>query len=486
MAIPNSPSLFYFLFCSLLLLSLENIFALEEKEAKEGHLLLHTHTLHLSSLFPDATCSSSVKELNTNDNDKASLKVVHKHGPCSQLFQGKAKAPTHAQILRADQSRVNSIQSRLTSKSTERVRTDATSIPAKSGTIIGSGNYIVTVGLGTPKKYLSLIFDTGSDLTWTQCQPCVGYCYSQKETIFDPIKSNSYSNISCTTAACSQLESATGSAPRCLKSSSTCIYGIQYGDQSYSVGYFSKDTLTLSKSDVIPNFLFGCGQNNRGLFGGAAGLIGLGRDKISIVEQTAQKYGRYFSYCLPKSSSSTGFLNFGKTRAKSKSIKYTPLFKPSLSGSFYALQLLGISVGGQNLSTPTSVYQSLGMIIDSGTVITRLPPTAYSALSAEFKKQMSQYKSTSAFSILDTCYDLSSYTTVKIPMISFFFGGGTTVDLDATGTLYTVKISQVCLAFAANEDDSYVSIYGNVQQKGFEVVYDVGGGKIGFKTASCS
>ncbi|KAL5546171.1 hypothetical protein UlMin_005858 [Ulmus minor] len=486
MAIPNSSSLLYFLFCSLLLLSLENSFALEEKEAQQGHRLPHTHTLHLSSLFPDSTCSSSVKELNTNDNDKASLKVVHKHGPCSQLFQGKAKAPTHAQILQADQSRVNSIQSRLTGKSTERVRTDATSIPAKSGSVIGSANYIVTVGLGTPKKYLSLVFDTGSDLTWTQCQPCASYCYSQKETIFDPAKSNSYANISCTTAACSQLESGTGNTPRCSKSSSTCIYGIQYGDQSYSVGYFSKDSLTLSNSDVIPNFLFGCGQNNRGLFRGAAGLIGLGRDKISIIEQTAQKYGRYFSYCLPKSSSSTGFLNFGNSGAKSKSIKYTPLSTLSATGSFYAIQLLGISVGGKKLSTPSSVYQSSGTIIDSGTVITRLPPTAYSALSAEFKKQMSQYKSTSALSILDTCYDLTGYTTVTIPTISFFFGGGSTVDLEGTGTLYATRISQVCLAFAANGDDSDVTIYGNVQQKGFEVVYDIGGGKIGFGTAGCS
>ncbi|KAL5559616.1 hypothetical protein UlMin_035827 [Ulmus minor] len=478
MAIPNTSSLLYFLFCSLLLFSLEKSFALEE--------ILHTHTFNLSSLFPDSTCSSSVKEANTNNNKKVSLKVVHKYGPCSQLFQGKAKAPTHAQILQADQSRVSSIHSRLTGKSNNRVRADATSIPAKSGSVVGSPNYIVTVGLGTPKNDLSLVFDTGSDLTWTQCQPCAKYCYRQKETIFDPNKSNSYANNSCTSATCSLLSSRTGTARGCLQSSSTCIYGVQYGDKSYSSGYFSKDTLTLSPSDVIPNFLFGCGQNNRGLFNGAAGLIGLGRGKISIVEQTAQKYGRYFSYCLPKTSSSTGFLNFGNTGAISKSIKYTPLSTLSQASSFYALQLLGISVGGQKLSTPVSVYQSSGMIIDSGTVITRLPPTAYSALSAEFKKQMSKYKFTSAYSIFDTCYDLSGYTTITIPKISFIFGGGTTVDIDSIGILYVLSSSQVCLAFAPNGADSEVAIFGNVQQNGFEVVYDIGGGKIGFGIAGCS
>ncbi|KAL5542996.1 hypothetical protein UlMin_010706 [Ulmus minor] len=482
MAIPNTSSPLYFLFCSLLLFC----FALEEKEAKQSHHLLRTHSLNLSALFPDSTCTSSVKEANTKDNKKVSLEVVHKHGPCSQLFQGKAKAPTHAQILQADQSRVSSIHSRLTGKSNNRVKADATSIPAKSGIVIGSGNYIVTVGIGTPKNDLSLVFDTGSDLTWTQCQPCAKYCYKQKETIFDPNKSNSYANISCTSATCSLLSSNKSTPRGCLQSSSPCIYGIQYLDKSYTMGYFSKDTLTLSPSDVIPNFLFGCGQNNGGLFAGAAGLLGLGRGKISIVEQTAKKYGRYFSYCLPTTSSYTGFLNFGNTGATSKSIKYTPLSTLSLSSSFYALQLLGISVGGQKLSTPASVYQSSGTIIDSGTVITRLPPTAYSALSAEFKKQMSKYKLTSAYAIFDTCYDLSGYMNITIPKISFIFGGGTTVDIDPIGILYVFSSSRVCLAFAPNKNDSDVAIFGNVQQKGFEVVYDIGGGKIGFGIAGCS
>jgi hypothetical protein len=88
--------------------------------------------------------------------------------------------------------------------------TDSTTIPAKDGSTVGSGNYIVTVGLGTPKKDLSLIFDTGSDITWTQCQPCARSCYKQKEQIFDPSQSTSYTNISCSSSICNSLTSATG------------------------------------------------------------------------------------------------------------------------------------------------------------------------------------------------------------------------------------------------------------------------------------
>ncbi|KAM0963665.1 hypothetical protein ACFX2A_023122 [Malus domestica] len=90
--------------------------------------------------------------------------------------------------------------------------------------------------LGSPKKMLSLIFDTGSDLTWTQCRPCAKSCYKQKEPIFNPATSSSYVNISCSSATCSELVSGTGNTPGCA--SSTCVYGIQYGDQSFSVEFF--------------------------------------------------------------------------------------------------------------------------------------------------------------------------------------------------------------------------------------------------------
>ncbi|TXG62301.1 hypothetical protein EZV62_013664 [Acer yangbiense] len=426
------------------------------------------------------------------DERKSSLKVVHKHGPCFQLNRdNKAKSPiSYAEILRLDQSRVDSIHSRLSSKNQSGSRsgniteTDASiNIPAKDGSVIGSPNYIVTVGLGTPKKDLSLVFDTGSDLTWTQCQPCAGSCYQQKETIFDPKDSQTYTNISCSSPLCDSLKSGTGNSPRCF--SSTCIYAIGYGDSSFSEGFFGMETLTLTPTDVFPNFLFGCGENNQGLFSGAAGLIGLGRDPISLVSQTAQKYSKIFSYCLPSSSSSTGHLTLGNGGGGvSNSVKFTPL--STRYQSLYGLDVTGISVGGQKLSIPASVFSSSGTIIDSGTVITRLPPTAYSSLKSAFQQQMSQYPTAPALSILDTCYDFSKYENITFPTISFSFNGDTDVEIDKTGIFVASKVTQVCLAFAPNRDDSDVAIFGNVQQKTMEVVYDVAGGRVGFASGGCS
>lgn len=368
---------------------------------------------------------------------------------------------------------------------TNRLNEKKASLPAQSGRALGSGNYIVTVGLGTPRKTLSLVFDTGSDLTWTQCEPCARSCYHQQDPKFNPKASSSYLNVSCDSNQCSQLSVTTGVNPGCATSTRTCIYGIKYGDQSFSVGYFSKDTLTLSATEVFPNFVFGCGQNNRGLFGMTAGIIGLGRDPLSIVSQTAPKYGKYFSYCLPSTSHSIGYLAFGISGSSSNT-QFTPFAQSSRGQSFYFIEILSIIVGGHQLPIDKSIFSTGGSIIDSGTVITRLPPTVYSTLSAEFRKQMTKYQTAPAFSILDTCYDIGNLTTITIPVVSFIFSGNVRVNIAPSGILIAVSSSTLCLAFAGNKADSSVSIFGNTQQKTFEITYDVTGERLGFRPGGCN
>ncbi|CAH8357451.1 unnamed protein product [Eruca vesicaria subsp. sativa] len=435
-----------------------------------------SHTIQLSSLFPSSSspCVLSSRASNT----KSSLHVTHRLGTCSSLTSDKATGPDHTEILRLDQGRVNSIHSKLSKKLTDRVRqSKSTALPAKDGSTFGSGNYVVSVGIGTPKRDQSLIFDTGSDLTWIQCQPCVQTCYSQKEPIFNPSSSSSYYNVSCSSAACSSLSSATGNSGSC--SASTCVYGIQYGDQSFSVGFLAKEKFTLTTSNVFDGIYFGCGENNQGLFTGVAGLLGLGRDNLSFPSQTATTYNKIFSYCLPSSASYTGHLTFGSTGI-SRSVKFTPISTITDGTSFYGVDIVAITVGDQKLAIPATVFTTPGALIDSGTVITRLPPKAYAALRNAFKARMSQYPSASGVSILDTCFDLSRFKTVTIPRVVFSFRGGAVVELGSTGVLYAISKSQVCLAFAGNSDDNNAAIFGNVQQQTLEVVYDGAGGRIGF------
>ncbi|KAF3321425.1 protein ASPARTIC PROTEASE IN GUARD CELL 2-like protein [Carex littledalei] len=435
------------------------------------------HTVSLNSLMPADSCSSPQEIKESSGPDDLRLQLVHRYSPCSPL--GLDENPTHEQILAQDQSRVDSIHRRAaTASNREKAYNPLNSleIPAHYGASIGTGNYFVSVGFGTPKKYFSVIFDTGSDVTWIQCKPCVSACYSQQDPIFDPTQSSTYRNISCSSNYCDQLDTRGCSG-------STCLYAVQYGDGSYTIGYYAQDTLTLTASDVVPNFRFGCGENNDGLFGKAAGLLGLGRDTTSFVSQTIEKYGGVFSYCLPATTTTTGYLSFG-TCSVPTNVKYTPLLTNEDTPTFYYLNLIGLSVGGKQLPVSSTVFSNAGTIIDSGTVITRLPSDAYSALRTAFRQAMSQYKTAPALSILDTCYDFTGHSSVTIPVISFIFSGST-VTLDAAGVFYTNTISQVCLAFTGNSDPSDFTIIGNVQQRKLNVVYDVSRKLVGFGPGTC-
>ncbi|CAH1443786.1 unnamed protein product [Lactuca virosa] len=455
-----------FLF-SLVVARSENV--LERSEDEIETISHHYHALKLSSFVSSSICSPSTN----GEKRRGSLEVVHKHGPCSKFSKDMVKPLTIDEIFSHDQSRVDSILNTVRKD----IQGSKTTLPAKSGRSIGTLNYIVTIGLGTPKNDFLLSFDTGSDLTWTQCQPCAGSCYSQQDPIFVPSSSSTYSNISCSSSECAQLDSA-----RC--SSSTCVYRVGYGDGSFTIGFFAKDKLTLSSEDVIDDFFFGCGQDNEGLFEGIAGLLGLGRDKFSIVLQSANKYGKVFSYCLPSVDSSTGFLTFGSSGIGSN-ISYTPL-SASQENTFYGLDLDAIYVKGNKLEISPTVFTTSGMIIDSGTVITRLPPTAYSALSEAFQAEMTQYPLTQGPRLFDTCYDFSNYENVTIPKISVVWSGNVNVEIPPQGILIPVSDEVYCFAFTANQDDSDLGIFGNTQQQTLEVVYDLTAGRIGFGPGGCS
>ncbi|CAN0916055.1 Protein ASPARTIC PROTEASE IN GUARD CELL 1 [Linum grandiflorum] len=117
-----------------------------------------------------------------------------------------------------------------------------------------------------------MVLDTGSDVNWIQCDPCT-HCYPQKDHIFNPSSSSSYSPLTCASALCSSLD------PHSCRSPNHCLYEVNYGDDSNSTGDFVTETLSFgSPYRSFPKIALGCGHDNQGYFVGAAGLLGLGGD----------------------------------------------------------------------------------------------------------------------------------------------------------------------------------------------------------------
>ncbi|TYI50828.1 hypothetical protein E1A91_D12G130600v1 [Gossypium mustelinum] len=352
-----------------------------------------------------------------------------------------------------------------------------------SGLAQGSGEYFTRLGVGTPPRYLYMVLDTGSDVIWVQCSPCKK-CYSQSDPIFDPTKSRSFSGIPCGSQLCRSLDSSGCNHRR------MCLYQVSYGDGSVTYGDFSTETLTF-RMNRIGRVALGCGHNNQGLFVGAAGLLGLGRGRLSFPTQTGRRLNRKFSYCLADRSASSkpSSLLFGDT-AIPRTAVFTPLLTNPKLDTFYYVQLLGISVGGTRVpKIRPSLFKmdrdgNGGVIIDSGTSVTRLTRPAYIALRNAFRLGSSNLKRAPAFSLFDTCYDFSGKTSVKVPTVVLHFRGAD-VSLPATNYLIPVDSSGTfCFAFAGTM--SGLSIIGNIQQQGFLVAYDLAGSRIGFKPNGCA
>ncbi|KAF6176521.1 hypothetical protein GIB67_007904 [Kingdonia uniflora] len=401
---------------------------------------------------------------------------------CSDTFKSWDEMLQNRLI--SDDVRVQSLQSRIKSVISNRIEEMAsTQIPVTSGVKVQTLNYIVTMKLGGRK--MTVILDTGSDITWVQCVPCVS-CYEQQDQLFNPNISRSYNTIMCDSPTCQSLQFATGNSGTCGTNQPTCNYVVNYGDGSFTQGELARERLNFGNT-VVKNFTFGCGHNNKGLFGGASGLMGLGRSSLSLISQTSNKFGGVFSYCLPSTETDTsGSLILGRTSSNYTPIVYTNMIHNPQLSTFYFLNLTSLTIGGVNIRTPG--FAMGGILIDSGTVITRLVPSVYKALKTEFLKQFSGYPSAPAFSILDTCFNLTGYEEVDIPTLKFEFEDFVHVAVDVSGMFYFVKTdaSQVCLALSSLSYEDEVGIIGNYQQKNLRVVYDTKASKLGFAKETCS
>ncbi|XP_060965678.1 aspartyl protease family protein At5g10770-like [Cannabis sativa] len=272
---------------------------------------------------------------------------------------------------------------------------------------------------------------------------------------------------------------------------------VSYGDGSYTSGEIGSEHLKLGTTPVN-GFVFGCGRNNKGLFGGASGLMGLGRSDLSLISQTDSLFKGVFSYCLPSSTepNASGSLVMGfdsSTYKNSTPILFTKMVQNPQLPTFYFLNMTGISVGGVALSLSNSSSNNSfgkgGILIDSGTVITRLAPSVYKIVKEEFVKQFSGFPSAPGFSILDTCFNLSGYDQINLPTLKMQFDGNAAeLSIDVTGVLYMVKTdaSQICLALASLAYEEEIGIIGNYQQKNQRVIYDTKGSKLGFAEEICS
>lgn len=439
---------------------------------------------HNSTATKTSTPSSSSAHHRSRNNP--SLALLHRDAVTGAKYLSRRHAVL--ELVARDKARAEYLVRRLSPTTYLPEEEDLGSQAVVSGLNDGSGEYYVRVGVGTPATGQYLVIDSGSDVIWVQCRPC-DQCYAQSDPIFDPSTSSSFSAVSCDSTICRTLP---GSSSSGCGDAGSCRYEVSYGDGSYTDGTLALETLTFGGA-IVHGVAIGCGHRNRGLFAGASGLLGLGWGAMSIVGQLGGAAGGAFSYCLAtrdpgSSNAAAGSLVLGRSEAVPEGAVWVPLVRNPQAPSFYYVGLAGIGVGEQRLPLQEGLFRLTddgagGVVMDTGTAVTRLPPDAYAALRDAFAVAVGGLPRAPPVSLFDTCYDLSAYTSVRVPTVSFYFDQGAALTLPARNLLVEVDGGVYCLAFAPSS--SGMSILGNIQQEGIQITVDSANGFVGFGPNTC-
>ncbi|XP_039140350.1 aspartic proteinase CDR1-like [Dioscorea cayenensis subsp. rotundata] len=208
--------------------------------------------------------------------------------------------------------------------------------------------YSLDTAIGTPWSPVTVSLDTGSDLTWVQCEPCSNCFVKILSPIFDPDFSTTYKAMNCEYQQCSAFDG-TAKIGCAIDGEWICLFDQEYMDDSIVQGFLSEDyfqfqgTNGTRKRSNSP-LKFGCVHASKGHFSPRDdGIMGMGRGKLSFISQL--NISR-FSHCLSMSRKSS-YISF-EDAAKLEG-ETVGLIQNMKNSSLYYVNLLAhIHIGWQS------------------------------------------------------------------------------------------------------------------------------------------
>ncbi|KAG8369349.1 hypothetical protein BUALT_Bualt14G0002100 [Buddleja alternifolia] len=265
-------------------------------------------------------------------------------------------------------------------------------------------------------------------------------------------------------------------------------------------------------------FQFSLPVLRQGLSAATAGLIGLGRTRISLQARLAStfKIRQKFALCIPSSGNNNGNMIIGQGNYKtpfeeiSKKLLTTPLIRNPVSTDMnevignltaeYFINVKSIRVGEKTLSlnkTLLSINKNTGA---GGTSIRTVRPytglhrSIYTALINEFVKAAAAKNITRVSSVapFGACFDsktiASSKTGPQVPIIDFVLQSNS-VYWRFYGSNSMVRVSDgvICLAFVDGETNltgpSTSIVVGGHQLENYLLEFDVASSRLGFSSS---
>nr|CAB3491137.1 unnamed protein product [Digitaria exilis] len=258
-----------------------------------------------------------------------------------------------------------------------------------SGNVYPIGHFYATMYIGEPAKPYFLDIDTGSSLTWIECDAGSGSCERCNKVPHPLYRPTPDKLVPCASPLCNALHQDLGTTNDCRDRPNQCDYDIAYLDGSGSRGVLLLDKLSPAANADRPSIAFGCGydqvgpsrQQNVNVV--VDGILGLGRGSIDLVSQLKQQRvitNNLFGHCF--SSKGGGYLVIGMDRLP-LSIPWVPM---SRNTNYYSPGPATL-----NLDTELILTKPMEVIFDSGSTFTHLPEDLHAQLvAAVLKATLSQ------------------------------------------------------------------------------------------------
>ncbi|MCL7031276.1 hypothetical protein MKW94_027258 [Papaver nudicaule] len=385
--------------------------------------------------------------------------------------------------------------------STSSLVESSTIFPVK-GNVYPHGLYYTVMHVGNPGNTYYLDMDTGSDLTWMQCDAPCKRCAKGPNPLYKPAKG---SILAPNDMLCAQVQSNhdRGSCESCQQ----CSYEIEYADLSSSTGVLARDNLHLTLANgtlVTPNFVLGCAYDQQGQLSVSPartdGILGLSRASISLPSQLASQgvIKNVVGHCIASSAESDGYMFLGDEPVPRRGMTWVPMLNiPSID--LFHTEIVKLSYGGRQLTLDESGNNGGKVVFDSGSSYTYFPNKAYSDLLASledaFHEELVQDVSDPTLPLCWRAkYPIRSLEDVKalFKPLTFQFGSkwwiiSSKMKIPPEGYLIISNKGNVCLGILDGSEvlDKSMILLGDISLRGQLIVYDNVNHKIGWVQSDC-
>ncbi|KAK3128929.1 hypothetical protein QOZ80_6BG0468400 [Eleusine coracana subsp. coracana] len=375
--------------------------------------------------------------------------------------------------------------------------TAAAGLPARGNAFIQDRQYYTTISIGNPPKPYFLDVDTGSDLTWIQCDAPCSNCAKGPHPLYKPAQGNI---IPGSDSSCQEVQGNPSDT------SKQCDYDILYADQSSSLGVLARDNMQLITEDgerTNLDVVFGCSYDHQGdllaSLENTDGILGLSRASISLPAQLAGQgvVSNVVGHCIAADPSVGGYLFLGDDYVPKWGMTWVPVRNGP--GNTYSAEVQKLIHGDQELGVRGPTGRLTRVIFDSGSTYTYFPREAYMDLVSELKVASPRFVQDDSDKTLPFClkaeFPVRSVDDVKqlfkplsLQFENRLFIFPRTFTIRPEDYLIISDTGNICLGVLDGTEMGYGStiVLGDVSLRGNLVAYDNDENQIGWSPSDCT